>query len=82
MPKAVQAHRRPQVAYLLRCLDSDEELVIFIWHSSKEIAAALRQDGVSEYHIQKIKSLIKQGDGKGHKAKPWQEIREILLKYR
>lgn len=74
--------RRPTVAYLLRCLESDEELVAFTWQEPKELAAALKKDGLSDYQVRKIKALIKQGEGKGHRAKPWLAIQEILLKYR
>lgn len=74
--------RRPTVAYLLRCLESDEELVAFTWQEPKELAAALKKDGLSDYSARKIRKLVSAGDGKGYKAKPWQEIKKILLKFR
>jgi hypothetical protein len=74
--------RRPTVAFCLKCLESDEDLVLLYMSGTKDIIRGLRKDGVSEYYLQKITKLIHQGEGMGHKAKPWLEVRRILVKYR
>lgn len=74
--------RRPTVAFALRCLESDEELILLSMLPLKDWSDGLRLDKVPEYRITQVRKLIKQGEGMGYKAKPWQEVKEILLKYR
>jgi hypothetical protein len=74
--------RRPAVAFALECLKSDEELVLLYPGNSKGLSTALKVDGVSDYYLRKINTLRRRGDGMGYKAKPWLEIKRILVKYR
>jgi len=70
------------VAFVIESLQSDEDLVLLYPGNSLGLKAGLREDGVSEYYLTKIEKLRKVGDGLGHKAKPWLEVKRILLKYR
>lgn len=70
------------MAFALSCLEDDESVVLLYMNPVKDLTDELRHDGVSEYYLTKIRKLIKAGEGKGHKAKPWQEMRAILVKFR